>query len=135
MLCLGPGALISARLLAVALAMALSLGWMGVGMDIIQTGKLVYNETISGFKAGRSGIHVSAVDRQRLAGHEVALRRSEEDERAEQILGMLIAPQRSRLHRALARGLYVAGIFAQHGVAQGEARRQRVDADAVLAEL
>src|SRR5262249_2920749 len=109
-------------------------GW-GLERTIIHPGKLVYNETTSALKADRSGIHVAAVDRQRLAGHEVALRRSEEDERPEQILGMLVAPQRSRLHRALARGLHMAGIFAQHGVAQGEARRQRVDADSVLSEF
>src|SRR5262249_61926925 len=48
---------------------------------------------------------------------------------------MLVAPQRARLHGALARGLDVTGILAHHRVAQGEARGQRVDANAVLAEL
>src|SRR5262245_12285466 len=101
MLCLGPGALLSARLLAVALAMELSIARIErSGSSIIQTGKLVYNETISRLKPGRSRVHVAAIDRERLAGNEIALCRREENERAEEILGMLVAPQRARLHGA-----------------------------------
>src|SRR5215468_6302626 len=108
MLCFGPGALLSARLLAVALAMALSNVRMG-GSDprIIQTGKLVYNETISRLKPGRSGIHVAAIDRERLAGDEIALGRREKNAPTEKVLRMLIAPQRARLHGALACGLHM----------------------------
>src|SRR2546430_11632574 len=136
MLCLGPGALLSDRLLALALAMALlpSVDW-AVQIRIIQNSQLVYNETISPLKAGISGIHVAAVDRERLPGDEIAFRRRQENQRAQQVLGMLVAPQRTRLHGALARGLDVTGILAHHRVAQGEARRQRIDADAVLAKL
>src|SRR6478736_8174972 len=136
MLCLGSGPLLSARLLAVALAMALSIVRIsGFGSRIIQIGKLVYNETISPLKPGRSGIHVASVDRERLAGDEIALRRREENERAKEVLRMLVAPQRARLHGALACGLHMTGVLAQHRVAQGETGRQRVDANALLAEL
>src|SRR5262245_66292722 len=99
MLCFGPGALLSARLLAVALAMALSnvrIG--GFGSRIIQTGKLVYNETIFRLKPGRSGIHVGAVDRERLAGGEIGIRRRNGNERPEQVPGLLIGPKRARMH-------------------------------------
>src|SRR5215471_3751759 len=135
-LCLGPGALLSARLLAVALAIGAlpSVDW-GDQIRIIQNWELVYNETISRLKRRISGIHVAAIDRERLAGDEIALRRRQENERPQKVLGMLVASQRARLDRAVARGLNVAGILAHHRVAQGEARRQRVDADAVLAEL
>src|SRR5262245_7508591 len=135
-LCLGPGALLSARLLAVALAIGAlpSVDWRSQ-IRIIQNWELVYNETISRLKRGISGIHVAPVDRERLPGDEIALRRRQENQRAQQVLGMLVPPQRARLDRAVAGGFDVAGILAHHRVAQGEARRQRVDADAVLAEL
>src|ERR1700736_2188771 len=70
---------------------------------------------------GRSGIHVAAVDRDGLAGDEVAVGRGEKDERAEEVLRMLVARQRARLHGAVAGGAHVARILAEHGVAQGEA--------------
>src|SRR5262245_1299261 len=131
-LCLGPGALLSARLLAVALTIGAlpSVDW-AIQIRIIQNCELVYNETISRLKRRISGIHVAAVDRERLAGDEIAFRRRQENQRAQQVLGMLVPPQRARLHGALARGLDVTGILAHHRIAQGEARRQRVDADAV----
>src|SRR5258708_20177490 len=86
-------------------------------------------------RAGISGVHVAAVDRERLPGDEIALRRCEKNKRAEQVLRMLVALERARLHGALARGLHVAGIVTHDRVAQGEPRSQRVAADAVLAEL
>ena len=144
MLCLGPGALLSARLVAVALAMALSLdrssGLNRLQIRIIQDRELVYNETISPEKPGksgihtlpraakaagpplaeaegRSGIHIAAVDRDGLPGDEIAVGRSQENQRAQEVLGMLVPP-RTGLDRAVAGGLDVARILAHHGVAQ-----------------
>src|SRR5262249_53132845 len=99
-LCLGPGALVSARLLAVALAIGAlpSVDWRSQ-IRIIQNWELVYNETISRLKRRISGIHVAAVERERLSGDEIALRRRQKNQRAEQVLGMLVPPQRERLDR------------------------------------
>src|SRR6516165_7704140 len=88
--------------------------------------------------AGRGGwsrVYIAAVDRDGLAGDEVAFRGSEKNQRPEQVLRMLVALERARLDGALARGRNMTGIFAHHRVAQREAGRQRIDADAVLAEL
>src|SRR5262249_34284861 len=85
--------------------------------------------------ASRSRIHVAAVDGDRLPGDEIALGRGEEDERAKEILRMLVAMKRARLDGALTRGRHMAGIFGNDGIAEGEAGRERVDADAELAEL
>src|SRR6266852_5692364 len=63
----------------------------------------------------RSGIHVAAVDRDGLAGDEVAVRRGEKYQRAEEVLRMLVALQRARLHGAVAGGAHVARILAEHG--------------------
>jgi hypothetical protein len=43
---------------------------------------------------GGSGTHIATVYRQGLAGDEIAVRRREEHQGAQQILGMLVAPQR-----------------------------------------
>src|SRR6266851_9687591 len=83
----------------------------------------------------RLRIHVAAVDRDGLAGDEIAVRRGEKYQRAEEVLRMLVALQRARLHGAVAGGAHVARILAEHGVAQGEAGSESVDADAVRAEL
>src|SRR5215467_139274 len=96
-LCLGPGALLSARLLAVALAIGAlpSVDWRSQ-IRIIQNWELVYNETISRLKRRISGIHVAPIDRERLPGDEIALRRRQKNQRAQQVLGMLVPPQRAR---------------------------------------
>src|SRR5262249_9318379 len=135
-LCLGPGALLSARLLAVAPAICAlpSVDWRSP-IRIIQNWELVYNETISRLKRRISSIHVAPLGRERRPGDELAPRRRQKAPRATRARGLLAPPQRARLNRAVAGGLNVAGILAHHRVAQGKARRQRVDADAVLAEL
>ena len=66
--------------------------------------------------AGRGGwsrVYIAAVDRDGLAGDEVAFRGSEKNQRPEQVLRMLVALERARLDGALARGLDVTGILAQ----------------------
>src|ERR1700681_4278790 len=109
MLCLGPGpgAVWGAVWVAVARVMALSLEsvW-AVQIRIMQNRQIVYNETISREKAGfagflRSGAHVAAVDRDGLAGDEIAVGAAEKDQRAQEVLGLLVAPQRAGLHGAI----------------------------------
>src|SRR5262245_41560102 len=149
MLCLGPGTVC----VAVALVMALSpyrsaMARIGAVRRIIaQIRKLVYNETISPEKTALAGfgplvsrspasrIHVAAVDGDGLPGDEITVGRGQENQRAQQVLGLLVALERARLHRTLAGGIHVAGILDHHRVAQGEARRQRIDANAVLTEF
>src|ERR1041385_3880085 len=101
-----------------------------------------------------SRIHVSAIDRDHLPGDEVAVGRSEEDQRAGEVFRLLVTLERARrdgaaarrlpvarrlvtLERArrdgaAARRLHVARVLAHDAVAQREARHQRVDTDAGL---
>src|SRR3974390_2039833 len=85
--------------------------------------------------AGISGIHVAAVDRNGLAGDEIALGGGQKDKRAEQVLRGFIPLERAGGDRSLAGGVHMAGIFSKHRVAERKSGRERIHADAVLAEL
>src|ERR1051325_10898716 len=89
--------------------------------------------------AGMSGralrIHIPPIHRNRLPGHEIAFRRSQKYQRAEEILRLHIALERARRDGAAARGLYVAGVLLDYRVGEREAGHQRIDANAVIAEL
>src|SRR3954465_3075092 len=82
-----------------------------------------------------SRIHVAAIDGDGLAGYEVAVGRCEKNEGPEKALRRLTPPQRARCDGALARGLYVARILDNNGVAQRKPRRQRIDPYPMLAKL
>src|SRR6266516_1266863 len=73
-----------------------------------------------------------AVDDQRLPGDEVALRRGEEDDRADQILRLLHALKRSLPGGG---GAHPDDALARILLRERAARRDAVDADAVLPEL
>src|SRR6185437_3351417 len=81
----------------------------------------------------RSVLHRPAIDHQALAGDEIAVGRGEEDTGADDILGQLLALDGAGLrHRLAVFGVIVAPADI---LGRGEARRDGVDADAVLAEL
>src|SRR4051812_18594325 len=65
--------------------------------------------------AGMSGrplrVHIPAVDRNRLTGHEIALGGSKKDQRAEQILRLHVALERARGDGAPACGLNMTRIL------------------------
>src|SRR5262245_19173178 len=84
--------------------------------------------------ATRSRVVGAAVHGQHLAGHEVAVAGGEKDQRAEQILRVFVALDGAALDGRRA-GFLDMDRVGQAGVAQRIAGRQRVDADAVLAEL
>src|SRR5918994_835660 len=81
-----------------------------------------------------SGVGRPAVDRDGLAGDKIAVAGCEKDQRTQQILGILVALDGAALDRNGARLFQVRGVL-QRGLAQRIAGRQRVDADAVIAQL
>src|SRR5512146_556222 len=81
----------------------------------------------------RSVLHRPAIDHEALAGDEVAVGRGEEDAGPDEVLGHLLALDRARLrHRLAILGVVVAPADI---LGRGEARRDGIDADAILAEL
>src|SRR5262249_25579516 len=49
------------------------------------------NYAVGDARSGRSGVHVAAIDGDGLTGDEVAVRGGEEDQRADEVLRMLVA--------------------------------------------
>ncbi len=80
-------------------------------------------------------IYVAAVDGDRLPGDEIAVGGGEEDKRTEQILRVGVAADGPAGDRELAGDCHVRGVFGDHRIAERKARRQRIDPDAVFAEL
>src|SRR6516164_9772088 len=120
----GPGAFAVAFFCAVETAMASSIWAFGCWFHYTKW---------RGARQG-SSIDRAAVDRDGLAGYEIALGRGEEHERADEVFRQLVAPQRPTRHHRSARLLDMRAVL-QDRVAHDEAGRERVDANAFLAEL
>src|SRR5262249_26793137 len=75
---------------------------------------------------------LATVDRDGLAGHEIAQRRAEKEHRADEILGLLHALERAPLHGRLA---HAENLFGRVVFGQRRAGSDAVDLDVVAADL
>src|SRR5689334_16996882 len=116
-LSLGPGFLAVGFLCAVETAMASSIR-AGNGRTFDYSRCRPSRQRSSGLSINRP-----AVDRDGLAGDEIALGRGEEDERADQVLRQLVATQRPARDHGGARLLDVGAVL-QDRVAHDEAGRE-----------
>src|SRR6202451_156763 len=76
-----------------------------------------------------------AVDRDGLAGEEIAVGGSQEHQSPEQVFRVFVAFERAPGQRWGLRMGEMAWVLVDHAVAERKSRRQIVDADIVLAEL
>src|SRR4051812_43396718 len=83
---------------------------------------------------GISGVHRSAIDRDGLAGDEIAVHRSEENQSSQEVWRVGVALDRAALNRVGTRAFNVTWIILDHAVAQREPGSERVHADAILAD-
>src|SRR5579862_765346 len=82
-----------------------------------------------------SGIGGPAVNRNGLAGDEIAVGGGKEDERAEKVFGIFVTLDGAAHDRRLLRMGQMAWVFVDDAVGERESGCQTVDADVVLTEL